>query len=234
MIEYNNSAGRILDIIQKFGPLSGRNLKLNNIAEIFGVTSNWSAILIAIRDLQDEYELLCNEIEQVKDDPAKYSLYKKNLPDIKKSITSFNINLAAGSCQCSIVDTSITALQFIAVNFPQDEAANENDIQSIRDLVNELQQEIENSDVFSKSVREWLLDLVRVIRDSIDRFQIRGSRGMSKQLSLLVGELFSHYDIIKEVQEKGPDIWKQLTFGINLMNKLATLAKHAHTAVSFA
>lgn len=106
--------------------------------------------------------------------------------------------------------------------------------QQIRELVAELQQEIEASEDFSKLVKNWLLDLVRVIRDSLDRFAIRGSRGMRKQFSLLLGELIQNYDVAKKVQEKKPSVWQKFISAIDVMNKLATLAEHCKPAVTFA
>ncbi|EMI46147.1 hypothetical protein [Rhodopirellula sp. SWK7] len=234
MPEYNNAAGRILAVLENLQPHSGKNCQLAQLGEAFGVDANWRSVLVAIQDVTDEFSSLCDEIEQFEHNTAKYNLYKKNLPDIEKSIESFTLNMPAKNCVCQISQPGVVALRFIAADLTQDAEPEDNEIEALRSLVNELQAEIENSDVFSKSVREWLLDLVRVIRDSIDRFAIRGSRGMRKQFSLLLGELIQNYDIAQKVQEKKPSVWERFTSAIDLMNKLASLAEHCRPAVTFA
>ena len=234
MPKYNNAAGRILTVLEKLQPHSGKTCKLPQLGEALGVDGTWRTVLVAIQDVNDEYSSLCNEIEQFEHNPAKYELYKKNLPDIGKSIHSFSLNMPAKSCVCQISQPGVVALRFIAADLTQDAAPEDDEIESLRSLVSELQAEIEGSDVFSKSVREWLLDLVRVIRDSIDRFAIRGSRGMRKQFSLLLGELIQNYDVAQKVQEKKPSVWQRFTSAIDMMNKLASLAEHCRPAVTFA
>ncbi|TWU43624.1 hypothetical protein Poly51_62790 [Rubripirellula tenax] len=234
MPEYNNAAGRILSVLEKLQPQSGKNIPLKGLGEALGVTPEWPAVLTAIQDLHDEFASLCTEIEQFQHNTAKYELYKTNLPDVEKSLQSFNLQMPQKNCTCQVLQTGVVAMRFIAADLPQDESPGEGEIENLRSIVSELQSEIESSEVFSKSVREWLLDLVRVIRDSIDRFAIRGSRGMRKQFSLLLGELIQNYDIAQKVQEKQPTVWQRFMSAIDAMNKLASLAEHCRPAVTFA
>ncbi len=141
--------------------------------------------------------------------------------------------MPSDNCTVQINQTGVVAMRFIAADLPQDEEPTENEIETLRTIVSELQSEIESSEVFSKSVREWLLDLVRVIRDSIDRFAIRGSRGMRKQFSLLLGELIQNYDLAQKVQSQKPTVWQRFMAAIDVMNKLASLAEHCRPAVTF-
>jgi hypothetical protein len=104
----------------------------------------------------------------------------------------------------------------------------------IRVLVNELRAEIESATEFSQSVRAWLLDLVRIIRDSLDRYAIRGSRGIRRQFSTLLGELMRNWGTAEKVKEKKPGIWEKITTAIDVMDKVSSLAEKCAPAVTFA
>ncbi len=58
MPEYNNAAGRILNVLEKLQPHHGKNCKLNQLAEALGVTPTWPALLTAIQDLHEEFAAL--------------------------------------------------------------------------------------------------------------------------------------------------------------------------------
>lgn len=128
----------------------------------------------------------------------------------------------------------MVALRFIAADLPQDESASEEDLNRIRHLVNILQQEIEKSETFTKFTREWLLDLVRIIRDSIDRYACRGSRGMRKQCSHLLGELILNYDLAQEVKEKNPTLWTNIFEAVDVLQKVVSLAEKCRPAITLA
>lgn len=234
MPKYNNAAGRLLDVFERLTKFSNKNQKLDAFADALGVSKTWDAVLTAVQDLRDEYFELVEDIEQTKENPAKFELYHQNLPKIEKSVTSFKLLIAEKQASAVISQTGLVALRFIAADLPQDEAATENDINTIRKLVTELQQEIEVTDTFAKHTREWLLDLVRIVRDSIDRYASRGSRGMRKQCSFLLGELIQNYDLAQETQKKKPSVWKKVVEAIDVMQRVASLAEKCKPAVTFA
>lgn len=234
MPEYNNAAGRLLHVFERLAKNNNQNQKLDALAGALGVSKSWDAVLTAVQDLQHEYAELVEDIEQTKDNPAKYNLYKQNLPDIQKSVTSFKLLISDTAGSATISSTGLVALRFIAADLPQDDVATEDDLNRIREIVSELQREIEATDTFTKHTREWLLDLVRIVRDSLDRYASRGSRGMRKQCSFLLGELIQNYDLAQEVQEKNAGIWQRFVDAIDVMQKVASLAEKCKPAVTFA
>lgn len=235
MPQYNNSAGRILAVLERFPTKKRPNkgISRKQLADAMGMADSWSAILLAIDDLQSEYRVLVNDLEQFRDNTHKHELYSKNLGDIEQSISSFKLDLPGNSAQVEVSEASRTALTFIAADLPQDDLPTESDLNRIRELVNELQSEVESSTELARSVKDWLLDLVRIIRDSLDRYAIRGSRGMRRQFSTLLGELMQNWDTLQKVKEKRPTVWQKFTASIDLMHKLASLAEKCVPAVTF-
>lgn len=233
MAEYNNAAGRILSIFEKLSPKSGQSYKLAEFAKAFGVAADWPTILLSYCGIREEYDVLVADIDQIKDNPAKYELYRKNLPDIESSIKSFNFAINGDNATCQISPTGLVALRFIAADLSQDEEASDDDLKTLRQLVSDLQAEIEATDIFSKLMKEWLLDLVRVIRDSVDRYAIRGSKGMRRQFSVLLGELMQNYDFAEKTKTEKPSIWSKITSAIDIMNKIASLAEKCRPAITF-
>jgi hypothetical protein len=233
MAEYNNAAGRILAVFDRLAPRNGRQVELQELAKGLDVHAEWPSVFNAYCDLKDEYQTLVDDINSITENSSKKDLFQKNLPDIDSSLNSFDFNVANNFGFYNISQTGLVALRFIAADLKQDESASAEDINSIRQLVTELQQEIETATAFSKQMKEWLLDLVRVIRDSIDRYANRGSRGMRKQFSQLLGELIQNYDHAQEVQDKTPSIWAKIISAIDVMNKIASLAEKCKPAISF-
>ncbi len=213
--------------------MNATSVERTKLSKGFGVRSEWPAIFNAYCDLNDEYVSLVQEIESITDNSSKKELFLKNLPDIFNSLKSFTFTVSTDQGYYNISPSSSTALRFIAADLPQDKSATAEDINKIRQLIIDLQAEIEASTTFSKQMRGWLLDLVRVIRDSIDRYANRGSRGMRKQFSQLLGELLQSYDQAKEVQTEAPSIWTKIVDAIDLMNKIASLAEKCKPAISF-
>jgi hypothetical protein len=233
MVEYNNAAGRILAIFERLAPKSGQTYRLAEFAHAFGVTADWPTILVSYCGVREEYNALVEDIEQIKHNSAKYHLYRKNLPDIDISIKSFTFGINGDSGTCQISQTGLVALQFIAADLSQDEKASDDDLKTLRQLVSDLQAEIEATDIFPKQMKEWLLDLVRVIRDSIDRYSIRGSKGMRRQFSVLLGELMQNYDFAEKTKTEKPSVWSKITSAIDIMNKIASLAEKCRPAITF-
>jgi hypothetical protein len=222
MAEYNNAAGRILAVFDRLAPRNGRQVELQELAKGLDVHAEWPSVFNAYCDLKDEYQTLVDDINSITENSSKKDLFQKNLPDIDSSLNSFDFNVANNFGFYNISQTGLVALRFIAADLKQDESASAEDINSIRQLVTELQQEIETATAFSK-----------LIRDSIDRYANRGSRGMRKQFSQLLGELIQNYDHAQEVQDKTPSIWAKIISAIDVMNKIASLAEKCKPAISF-
>ncbi|TWU19572.1 hypothetical protein [Allorhodopirellula heiligendammensis] len=234
MPEYNNAAGYLLDTLERLLTKNRRDLKLAEFAEQLGVSADWRSVLVAVLDLESNFNDMLADVEQLKENSAKYDNFKRNFPAIEKSVKSFSLDIPTGHASWNVSDSSVVALRFIAADLPQEQAAEKDDLEQIRTLVSELQTQIEQTTTFSKKTREWLLDLVRTIRDSIDRYACRGSRGMREQCALLIGELMLNYGHVTETAEKNPNLWRKLTSTIDFMVKVASLGEKLKPALALA
>lgn len=123
--------------------------------------------MTAIYDLRDEYKTLVADIALFQKQPPKYELFIKQLPSIERSINSFEIHFQKDVIAYNILETAAVALPFIAADLPQEEHVDENDLSRIRKLASELQNSVESTESLPAVVRQWLLDLIRIIRDSV-------------------------------------------------------------------
>jgi hypothetical protein len=107
----------------------------------------------------------------------------------------------------------------MAIDLPQEETIAPEEIEEIRRLCDELRNEIHNSKTLNKTLKEWLLDLVRMMRDGIDRFKIRGSRGFRKELYQMLGSMLVHYEDVREVAKEEPGIWAKMMRGLDWVGR---------------
>lgn len=207
MPDYNNPAGRLFKVLTELGQ---GQIKSDQIAAKLGTLSDWESLLKAMVEMRKEYVLLEAAVSDFKDNPYKLDHYKEDLAHIKSAIDGIIIDIKNNQVHVTPNPQALTALRYMAVDLPQEEAVTPDEIATIRKLCNELQAEIENSQTLNKTLKEWLLDLVRMMRDGIDRFKIRGSRGFRKELYQMLGSIMVHYGDIKEVKEKEPGIWMKM------------------------
>ncbi len=120
----------------------------------------------------------------------------------------------------------------MATDFPVEEDLDEGDsIETLKRLVFELQQEILSAGL-PDYLRIWLLDLVRSIRDAIDRYQIRGAKGIQRELSTIIGELVSNQSEREETKSSKPSIFAKFLNAIDIMTKIAAAAEKLKPAIS--
>ncbi len=218
MPDYDNPAGRLFKVLTELGQ---GQIKSDQLAVKLGTSSDWESLLNAMVEMRKEYVLLEAAVSDFKDNPHKLAHYKEDLTHIKSAIDGININLQNNHVQITPNPQALTALKYMAVDLPQEEAVTPDEIAAIRKLCDELRAEIENSQTLNKTLKGWLLDLVRMMRDGIDRFKIRGSRGFRKELYQMLGSLMVHYGNIKEVKEKEPGIWMKMMQGLDWVCRAA-------------
>ena len=232
-MKYNNPAGRLLFVFERLPATNGQQVKLADAANAFCVVHDWNVILDSYGALREELQLLREEVEEISGNKAKQDIFRNDLEVVDKSLKSFTFSIANNYLTFNLLPSCITALRYMAVDFEQETEADADDLTTLRGLVGELQTEIENSKEFTKSMKVWLLDLVRIIRDSIDRYAIRGSKGMRQQYSLLLGELMQNYADNGKVAKTESKVWRKLMSAIDVMGKIVSLADKLRPAVTF-
>ena len=239
IVEYNNPAGRLLKIIQAF-PATNSYVKIGQVADILGSASDWENVLNAVIDVRKEYQALEAQIEENKENEHKYKLYRENLGDIQKCVEGFMLNMVNSTGATMSNASAVIALKYMAVDLPQESFVPKDDIEELRRLCDELRDEIHCSQDLSKILKEWLLDLVRLMRDGIDRYKVRGSRGFRRQLYEMLGSMMANYEEVKAVKSSAPTIWEKMCKGFDLVvrfsenaEKGAKVLKNIHKVLSF-
>lgn len=226
-VKFNNPAGRLLAMLEG---AKGSN-EHNYLAKAWGIEADRSSIL-AVKGMYDEYELMRAAIEKFKGDSQKYELLTQDLPEIEETLKSFNVSLN-GVYGINVKQTGIIALRWISSHLPQEETADESELEALRQSLDELRKQVEGSEELAPVIRNWLLELIRIMRDGIERYSIRGSRGMKNELHRLLGDMVENRQFVNTIQKETPAIWRQLTVAMDFMIKLATLKEKYGTAIDF-
>ena len=229
MDKIENSAGRLHFVFVRLAQKS--NMSLSEFCNSLGLAgSEWSEALFAYALLREEFEGLKIEIEGLKANKVKYDLYQKNLPDIEATLRSFRFNMQDNNLTFTIREPGMVALGFMASDFPL-EGTDLGDLAALKKIVNELQTEILNTEL-PDYLRFWLLDLARIIRDGIDRYQIRGASGIERELSTILGELLNNQDLAAEAKSKRPSAFASILKAVDLMNNLILIGKKLEPAIA--
>jgi len=160
-------------------------------------------------------------------------LWSEQLSDINKSISQFVINVQANACSANVVPSAIVALKFMAADLPVEEAITVDELERLRKLCDELRSEILNAKELAPALKEWLLDLVRLMRDGIDRYRIRGSRGLRRQFHEMLGSLVSHEQMVANIKKEKPDIWMKVMNGFEVILRMAQFVEKGSKALEY-
>jgi hypothetical protein len=233
IFEYNNPAGRLYQHFKVLVAIPGSALPMSKFSELLGIAGSWEAVIAAIADMMQDYEELERIIEGHKDNEDQYKLWNTNLGDVKKSVSGFALNMGGNTCQMNIVPSAVVALQFMAASIPKEQAVVKDELEALRKQCDDLRQEIYACEDLPKPLRAWLLDLVRLMRDSIDRYKIRGSRGLSRQLHEMLGSMMTNYEYVLKTQAAAPPIWARVMTGFETMVKLSKYVETAEKSLSY-
>ena len=225
--EFNNRAGRLHDVLshlKEFG--NNANHPIQHLIKKLNLTDNPEAVLTAIADLHVEFEQLIDEIEDRSElDPATEK-YLEDMQTIGKSIGSITYTPTQAHFSCNISNEAITALKYISFVLPSEPTAKKTDLDSILELASRMKEIVHETEDFKGEFRRWLLELILIIENSVNRYKIRGSRGIKKQMASTIGELRLNFAEVKgKVEKKQPELWKYLNQGVLLLLNLSmTLA----------
>jgi len=231
MPDYHNPAGRLLRVLTDLG--QGACTR-EQFAARLGTPNDWCSILNTLAEMRKEYDLLETAVSEFKDNPHKLANYKEDLAAINTAVNNISINMANNQVQVFPVQAAIIALKYMAVDLPQEDALAQDEIEEIRTLCDELRAEIEKSQTLDKRLKEWLLDLVRMMRDGIDRFKIRGSRGFRKELYQMLGSIMVHYEDVKEVKKENSGLWTKMMLGLDRVCRAAERFEKVKVALTIA
>lgn len=221
-----NTAGRLLRNLQKLEGKSGTNLL--TFAGYFGVeiTSQRTPLTAAMeiyRDLFADSQQLLKEIHVAgAENKRKLQLYLRDYEVIKRSIDSFVLNGQGNSVNFSIDSNAITALGYMEADLPDfTDSWTVDNVSEFINGISQLGKDLESLN-FEEETKQWLRDLLWVMRSSVDRYRTRGARGVGESFAHMLGELLLHKGMLKEVKEKNRGFFDDMTSMFELMQTGAT------------
>lgn len=234
MAAIQNSAGRLHFAFTRLG--TKNRVSFDEFAQALGVSAKNA--LPAYSLMLEEFEQLQRDVEQLRQYKLKYELYQKNLPDIDNTLKSFTFQMESKIVSYRVSEPGLVALGFMAADFPidgesDDQTESGKEIELLRKLVLELQREISQGEL-PEYLKAWLLELVRAIRDAIDRYQIRGAKGIERELAVILGELMQNQELANETMQKKPSAFAMIMRALDAMNKVVAYAEKLKPAMSAA
>ena len=164
---------------------------------------------------------------------ATRKLYEDNWQAIEDSMNSVKVHRDSQQVQSNIKPAAVVALQFMAAQMPM-EADAAGDLTTLKTLIIELQDEVKQSNALKPAIRTWLLDLLRLMADGLNRFENRGSRGLKKEMHAALGNLVHNYEVVNTIKKQDEGLFKRIVDAVNLMGHVASLAEKAAPAIDFA
>lgn len=231
---YNNPAGRLHSVLGSLAELNRQTVKLQRFAQQLNISADWNAVMRMAIDLNNEFSSLQSLVSDIKSsNQSKFELYSKNLDDIQKSLGGLVFNMSSDTCMVAIIPSALVALEFMATDLPMEEKTTDGELEALRKLCDELRNEILDASEIPSVLKEWLLDLVRLMRDAIDRYAIRGGKGLRRQLHEIIGSIVSNPDLAKDANKAKPSIWNKILSGMTAMNTMARCGETGMKALEY-
>ncbi len=226
MPERDNPAGRLyrnMRAIKNCMHVHAGGGSIESVATELNLLDKSSFSLVAvIGDLRDEVNELQKLVDEVKsENPFKYDLWNQILVSVNASLATFTCNLDQKICGFAIDEDSLNDLQLIAVDLPVEETVPPDELEKIRQLCDDMRKEVLASTTFSKLLKIWLLDLISLMQEGIDKYRIRGSRGLRKRFREMVGTLATNPEYMEQVKKEDPSLWEKLAKGFDWMKNVS-------------
>lgn len=224
-----NPAGRLLTISHAIKTAKGQGKAINCWAKALGCEPQVVDVYRGIGDLIDEWDEVRRWVASDSVDPDKRKYFEQHFSEIDRAIAPATIAGAADGYQDQIQDSWLAALQSMALDMPIEGVIDENELDQLRAVIEDLRQTIENTTELRPMVRLWLLDLVRLMREGLDRYTARGVRGLRESFRRLLGELLDHPDYCREVQKSKPSLWEKTA---KSLTKLSAISSNYRTIIA--
>jgi hypothetical protein len=218
--EYNNSAGRLLRIFRRAKQTEQGRTAIQTWSGIFG-TTNPEVVhrsLLALKETLDDAE---REIKEAQG--GNVELFLRHFDGFRWLVVPTNLDQPWGQFLQYLSNEALTSLEFCASALPEEAHVKPDELQQIREAVDALFTQVRESKL-KKPLRDWLLELLSVVKRSIDLYEIRGPKAFRSALVTVTGELFTYGQPLQEVKEEEPEVATKLG---GLFDRLATLAERA-------
>lgn len=230
--KYNNSAGRLLEIMSKIptGQELGHCIPAYfSIPDAKSATNNIERAFFTyegLQELQSLYLQFLAEMKKVQINDSQRTVLLNGLAGLKETIYPYQFNSgfrAPGPAEKSLLEVCATIL-------PVDGDLITAEVDAIKASIRDLEKAVNESET-PEELKKVLLEFVRLSRDSIDRYNIHGAAGLRKAFKQMLAETAElHFvtSIEQETEIKESAAWKKLLIHLNKFNDLLSLvSKHA-------
>lgn len=222
--EFRNSAGRLLFLLKL---LQSQESYFGIIAKLYGLpagiptpesAANISRAFLAFMPLVTHaYEEFLTELstsESIQE--ATRNIIHNGLSNVTSIVYSTN----PASNPPRLSGSDVTVLQLAASMLDSEPELPPDDVQSIRDSLEELRILLEDSDL-KPNARNALLELMRLSRNAIDYYSIYGARGFKKAFKKMLAELM---ELLFHEGEavKNEEWWTKAVNHLRLIDKVAS------------
>jgi hypothetical protein len=197
----NNSASRVLAIMERvrFQP---KAVKPNPNATF---RERWRAVLtpnvndvtelhLRLSEVQREIDLI--EIFGKETEPSQ-SRWISQFAYLRAEFSTDHIDISINNRP--LQDSLLYVVEYFAQRMPNESTDVKASLDELHEKVAKLFQEVSGSEI-QPSLKSWVLELLAMIQNGIQRFFISGSRGLRRELFKIVGTLHERYDELEKVQ----------------------------------
>jgi hypothetical protein len=207
-INYNNSAGRLLAILEHLGEdpkgsrayveIFPRVFVKDESGSSFDKSEKLEITYDIIHELQALYYKVVNDIENSSMPDAQKSVVLNGITDVRKTINPEQI---VGTNFIPIGAAAKSFLEVFAAGIPMLQDVDEEDLELLRQSIEDLRKQLSKSGL-DETLKNILLELIRISRDSIDFYEIRGPEGLKNAFKSMMAELYEVHFADKTVEEK--------------------------------
>lgn len=207
-IKYQNSAGRLLAILQNLE--EGQGLAQQLVPMMFGdkLPTETKGISIngvkALTELHKLYATFLQDLEEADMGDDERSVLQNGLTTLESLMYPSAINQASRK----IEEAEKALLEVCATRLQKESPISEDDIAKIRQSIITLKEAVEENTT-SDVLRTILLELVRLSEDSINRYNIYGAKGLKRAFKNMLSEVA---EIYLQDEENESDIKKSVTW----------------------
>lgn len=184
-VKHRNAAGRILGVLERLNAQPGTD-GLQAWFKAFNCNGDLSDIYSRLALLQEQY---IETVEFCELHKGKDHRLTRTLPKVLPAIQPRSLKENAESQKQKITDEILLLLDTIAEQMPEEGEINEDDFKSLNEMLDELFEFVRDSQEFKGQLRLWLLHLIRMMKDGLCRYDIKGARGLRPDLLVLATEL---------------------------------------------
>lgn len=189
---YQNSAGRLLAILKS---LQNGVSYLDLIPRLFGTTGqtaeeNQQACIVGLLEIHKLYVEFLQDMHDANINDQQRNVLLSGLASIRQSI--YPIALNAGFRVPTDAEKSL--LEVAATVISTEAKLQEDDLKKIRESIADLRILVEGAEI-PPSIRQVLLDLIRISENAISRYNIHGARGLRKAFKEMLAEAAMSYGL---------------------------------------